>query len=168
MPSTRETPNARTPATGSSAPTAAADVVRDAVLLASRVLVGVIMIAHGWQKVADKGLDATAAGWASNGIPFPQFSAVFAAAAEIGGGLLLILGFLTPLAGLAITVVLFGAFWFVHRGAGLFVREGGWELVAALGCAALMLAVVGPGRFSLDEVVFARRRRRRGGSRAHG
>ncbi len=132
-------------------------VVRDTVLLLARVLLGVILIAHGWQKVALNGLDATGAAFAQMGVPLPQVSAAIAATVELGGGALLLLGLLTPLAGLAAVAVLAGAFAFVHAPNGLFATDGGWELVAALGLAAAVFAVVGPGRFSVDAVLRARR-----------
>ena len=50
-----------------------------------------------------------------------------------------------------------GAFPFVHAGAGLFVEQGGYELVLTLGAAALLLAVIGAGRFSLDHLLTGRR-----------
>ena len=83
--------------------------------------------------------------------------------AELLGGVLLILGLLTPLAGLALVLVCVGAAVFVHGRNGVFVDEGGWELVGGLGSAALLLAAGGAGRFSLDHLMFGRRR-----ERAHG
>ena len=57
-----------------------------------------------------------------------------------------------------VALVLAGAFWFAHRGTTVFVAEGGWELVAALGVLGLVLAAVGPGRLSVDAVVAGTRR----------
>lgn len=148
-----------------SAPEAAATprvppVVRDAGLLAARALLGVIMIAHGWQKVATNGLEATGGAFAQMGVPLPEISAAVAAGIELGGGLLLVLGLFPPIAGLAVAAVLAGAFWFVHLGNGLFATDGGWELVAALGLASVVFALVGPGRFSLDGLRERRRAQR--------
>jgi putative oxidoreductase len=50
------------------------------------------------------------------------------------------------------------AYAFVHAGAGLFVEQGGYELVLTLGAAALLLAVIGAGRYSLDHLLTAGRR----------
>ncbi|MCU1530534.1 MAG: hypothetical protein JWO49_2641, partial [Arthrobacter sp.] len=45
----------------------------------------------------------------------------------------------------------------VHAPAGVFVSEGGYELVLALGAAALAIALAGPGRWSVDHALFGRR-----------
>ncbi|MFC0625707.1 DoxX family protein [Kribbella deserti] len=123
---------------------------RDLVLLVARVGLGVIFIAHGWQKFKTNGLDGTTAGFTNMGIPQPQISAYFATFVELVGGAALIVGALTTLFGLLLTVNMAGAFLFVHRENGVFAADGGWELVAALGLLSLTLAVVGAGKFSLD------------------
>lgn len=132
--------------------------LQDIVLVAARVLLGVILIAHGWQKYAEAGIGPTADGFEQMGIPLPQAAAVFAASVEIGGGALLVLGLLTPLAGLLVAADMIGAFWFAHRGGVVFATEGGWELVAAIGAGALVIGAVGAGRLSLDHLIFGRRR----------
>ncbi|QQS00269.1 MAG: DoxX family protein [Austwickia sp.] len=133
-------------------------VARDVVLLLARVLLGAIMMAHGWQKLATNGLEATGSSFAAMGVPLPEVSAAVAAVIELGAGAAMVLGLLTPIAGVLLAGVLAGAFAFVHADKGLFVAKGGWELVAALGLAALVFAVVGPGRFSADEVWAGRSR----------
>lgn len=73
--------------------------LRDLALLAARILLGVVLIAHGLQKLT-AGFDGVTAMFAGMGIPLPQAAAAFAIGAEVVGGALLILGFLTPLAAL--------------------------------------------------------------------
>ncbi|MGO1886141.1 MAG: DoxX family protein [Citricoccus sp.] len=131
-------------------------LVRDSVLLVARVVLGVILVAHGLQKVV-QGVSATAEGFGAMGIPLPEAVAVLTMAVELGGGALLILGLLTPIAGLLAAVILAGAIVFAHLGNGIFAADGGWELAAGLGVGALVLAVVGPGRFSLDQLLVRRR-----------
>lgn len=133
-------------------------VVRDLVLLAARALLGVVLIAHGLQKFVTNGLEGTATMLAGAGVPLPQVSAVAAATVETLGGALLVLGLLTPIAGVLVAAVMAGAFWFVHKGQGLFASDGGWELVAVIAVAALTFAVTGPGRISLDALLGRRRR----------
>lgn len=133
----------------------------DLAALIARIVLGVIFIAHGWQKLSDGGLDAATAGFTSMGIPMARVAAAFSIVVEFGGGILLILGLLTPLVGLLLAVDMLGAFIFAHMRKGVFVSEGGFELVGALGSAALLLAAGGAGRISLDHLIFGRRRDRR-------
>ena len=121
----------------------------DIALLAARIVLGVVLIAHGFQKLGN-GWDATAQGFAGMGIPVAEVAAAFAIAVEIGGGALIILGAFTTVAGVLVVVNMLGALIFAHASAGVFVTEGGWELVAMIATTALVLAAVGAGRLSLD------------------
>lgn len=134
---------------------------RNLALLGVRALLGVVLIAHGWQKLNDFGVDGTRSSFADMGIPNAGPAAAFAIAAELGGGVLLLLGLLTPLASLAVMADMAGAFWFAHRGTEVFVADGGWELVAMIGAAALALFATGAGSISLDAIFVGAWRRRR-------
>ncbi len=133
--------------------------IRDLAILLARVVVGVIFMAHGWQKLSTMGIDATAGFFGQVGVPMPVVSAWFSALVELIGGAALILGAVTPVAALLLVVDMAGAYWFNHLGKGIFVDQGGFELVGALGAAALLLAAVGAGRFSVDGLVLGRRRK---------
>ncbi|CAN5866770.1 hypothetical protein BH24GEM1_BH24GEM1_11560 [soil metagenome] len=74
----------------------------DAALLILRVVLGVIMLYHGWPKLTNLG--GTIEGFSGMGVPLPALSAVFATVAEVGGGLLLLFGVLTDVAGLLIAM----------------------------------------------------------------
>ncbi|WP_202865914.1 DoxX family protein [Kribbella turkmenica] len=126
---------------------------RDLVLLLSRIGLGVVFIAHGWQKFQTNGLDRTAAGFEQIGVPAPTLSAYYATGIELLGGVALILGVLTPVAGVLLALDMVGALAFVHLSNGVFVANGGWELVAALGLLSLTLAAVGSGRVSVDNLL---------------
>lgn len=126
-------------------------------LLLARILLGVILIAHGWQKLFTNGFGASTAMFAQMGLPLPGASAAAAIAIEIIGGALIILGLLTPIAGLFVVGDMLGAFIFVHASAGLFAASGGWELVAALAIGAAVLSLSGPGRYSIDSLVATRK-----------
>ena len=138
--------------------TPAPAVLQDVALLLARLVTGVVLIVHGWQKVSTNDLDATGQGFGAMGVPLPDAAATFTAGVELVGGALLLLGLLTPVAGVLVAAVLAGAFWFAHRGTTVFVADGGWELVAVLGVLGLVLAAVGPGRLSVDAVVAGSRR----------
>lgn len=73
---------------------------------------------------------------------------------ELIGGALLILVSLTPLVGILLTANVIGALVIVHLTPTPFVDQGRWELVAALAAGALLLAVMGPGRLSVDHFLF--------------
>ncbi len=118
-------------------------------------------MAHGWQKIGQNGLEATTQGFSGMGVPMPEIAAPVVAYAELIGGALLVLGLLTGFAGLVLAIDMVVAALLVHASAGIFVTAGGWELVGALGAAALMLAAVGPGRLALDHLFGSKRGSRR-------
>jgi putative oxidoreductase len=149
------TPRSQTPRSIARRTDAARSASRDLVLLIARVGLGIVFVAHGWQKFSTNGLEATAAGFEQMGVPAPTLSAYYAAAVELVGGAALILGLLTTVAGVLLAIDMAGAFLFVHLSNGVFVTEGGWELVVVLGLMSLTLAAVGAGRLSLDGFVTA-------------
>jgi putative oxidoreductase len=133
---------------------------RDTALLLARVGLGVVFLAHGWQKLFTNGVDGTSAFFGQAGVPLPTLSAWFAAVVELVGGAALIVGIAVPVAALLLVVDMLGAFLFVHAGNGLFIEKNGYELVLGLGAASLVLAALGAGRFSLDHAVLGRLRGR--------
>lgn len=118
-------------------------------LLILRVVLGVTFLMHGWQKVSEWGLGGTAESFEGMGVPAPAASAVFAAVVELLGGLALVLGVLTRLAGILLAVDMAGTLVLVHASEGFFAADGGIELVLLLGAAALTFAFTGPGRFAV-------------------
>lgn len=132
--------------------------LHDVALLVARVAVGIVLVAHGWQKYHEYTLAGTSAAFDDMGVPAPAAAAVFATIAEIVGGAFLVLGLLTPLAALVNIVSLTGAFLIVHLGNGVFVEDGGYELVLSLVAGLLLVAATGAGRFSVDGLIERRRR----------
>jgi putative oxidoreductase len=120
-------------------------------LLLVRVVVGVIMIAHGLNHWRGGGRIAGTARWFTglglrHGIPQAWLSVV----TEIGAGTLLVIGLLTPLAGAAVISVMLVAGLLAHRPNGFFVFREGYEYVLMLAVTALALGLLGPGRLSVD------------------
>ncbi len=124
-------------------------------LLLLRVTAGVAFMLHGWGKIQHPftwmGADAFAAA------PFQALAAF----AEFGGGLAWILGLLFPLASVGILGTMLVAVWFhaIKRG-DPFVAQSlapAYELAALYACLALLLSAMGPGRWSIDRLVFGRR-----------
>jgi len=125
----------------------------DLALLASRVALGVILLAHGWQKLNEYTIAGTAASFAQMGVPAPTAAATFATAVELVGGAALILGLLTPVVALLNIANLLGALVLVHAGNGVFVENGGYELVLALAAGLAVVAVLGGGKLSVDSLI---------------
>lgn len=132
---------------------------QDVVLLIGRVALGIVLIAHGAQKLFTNGIAGTTAGFTQMGIPAPGISAWFAALVEFAGGIALIAGVLVPLVGVLVAVTMAGALFFVHAPNGVFVDNGGYELVLVIGALALVLAGTGAGAYSVDRLLQGSRRR---------
>jgi putative oxidoreductase len=111
-----------------------------------RVALGAMFIAHALLKYFVFTLPGTAKFFASLG--FPELSAYAVFAAELIGGVLLILGVQARWVALALIPVLLGA-TYVHAGNGwLFTApKGGWEYPVFLTVAALALALLGDGKY---------------------
>ncbi|MFI0348877.1 DoxX family protein [Actinomadura sp. 9N407] len=132
-------------------------VLPDVGLLVGRIALGIVFVAHGWQKFNDVGHAGQTKMFEAMGIPMPSVAALFATWVELLGGIALIIGLLTPVAGILLALNMAGALWFVHIDKGLFAAEGGYELVLVLGGSAFLLALVGSGRFGADGVLFGSR-----------
>ena len=125
------------------------------VLLILRVVIGVTMAAHGYQKFFLGGRIPCTAGWfESLGMKqgTGKLHALTAASTEIGSGFLMAVGFLTPLAAEAFVGVMAVA-GFIHRDHGFFVFKEGYEYNLVLAVVAVTLATITPGEYSLDHVL---------------
>ncbi|HUS22140.1 MAG TPA: DoxX family protein [Aeromicrobium sp.] len=119
-------------------------------LLIARIGLGIVFVAHGWQKFDDMGLAGTQATFAKMGAPAPELTAYYSTFVELIGGAALLIGAFTAVAGVLLVLDMLGALLIVHIDKGVFVEGGGYELVVALGVGALLLAVFGAGRYSVD------------------
>ena len=126
-------------------------------ILLLRVVVGLTMAAHGGQKLfgwfGGYGLDATGQAFDSMGFHPGRRHALMAGLVELGGGLLLAFGLLTPLAAALVASVMLVAALTVHVKQGFFVTGGGYEYNLVLGVAAVSLAFTGAGAFSFDALL---------------
>lgn len=125
----------------------------DTGLLIIRLLVGLLLAGHGVQKLSHLlggyGITGTAEFFRGLGYPAPAVFAVVAGLSELGGGLLIATGLLTPLAVACVVGVMVNAYA-AHWGNGFWVTAGGGEYPLVLGVVAAALGFTGPGAFSLD------------------
>ncbi|MFD6280786.1 DoxX family protein [Streptomyces sp. NPDC060209] len=124
----------------------------DVGLLLVRVALGLTVAAHGVQKLfgwfGGGGIEGTGQFFTMSGYPSGRTMAVIAGLSETLGGLGLVLGFLTPLAGAAVLGTMINALA-VKWGGGFFAPAGvEYELLLLVGAAGL--ALTGPGRIAVD------------------
>jgi putative oxidoreductase len=125
-------------------------------LLLLRIVIGLTLFGHGAQKLFgwwDGPGQAGTRGWlGSMGFRMPGVLALMVGLSE-GSGLLLALGFLTPLASLLTTSAMIVAIVSVHWSKGFWSGKGGYEFNLALIAGAVALAATGPGRYSIDHAL---------------
>lgn len=120
-------------------------------LLVLRLVAGAAFLVHGWGKIL-----AGPTEWMGPGASTPAWLQGVATAAEFFGGAGWLLGFLTPLASLGLLAQMTFALRF-HFGRGdPFINPGAMSYEPALifWAVALLLLLIGPGRFSLDAQMF--------------
>lgn len=129
-------------------------------MLILRVPVGLILAAHGAQKLfgwfGGYGLEATGQWMASIGLGPGLLMAFLAGAAEFFGGLALVLGLLTRPAALANAIAMAVATFVVHLENGLFMSNNGYEYALILLAASLTLMNAGGGKLSIDRAITLR------------
>jgi putative oxidoreductase len=120
-----------------------------------RVVVGVLLMGHGLQKLAGwfggHGLEGTGHFFDTIGLRPGRAQAALAGGAEAGGGALLALGLLTPVGAAMVTGSMAGAIAKVHASKGPWVSNGGYEYNLVIMSAVFAIAAAGPGAWSLDE-----------------
>lgn len=123
-------------------------------LLALRVVAGATMAAHGYQKLFLGGrLEGTARWFDSIGMRPGRRHAWAAAVTEMGAGIALAAGFVTPVAGAAFVALMLVAGYVVHRANGFFSVNSGWEYNLVLAAIGAVVATTGPGRYSVDHLL---------------
>jgi putative oxidoreductase len=126
---------------------------RDSVALAARVLLVALFLMSGFGKIP--GFAGTASYIAAKGLPLPELGAAIAIAVEVGGGLLVLVGWKARWAALVIAIytviagVLFHAYWSDAPAARLGDYINFWKNVSIAG-GFLMVFAFGPGRYSIE------------------
>lgn len=124
-------------------------------LLLLRVVFGLTLAAHGYNKFFCGGrIPGTAAWFDSIGMKPGVFHARLAAGTEIAAGIGLALGLLTSFCAAAFVALMAVAGWTVHRDRGFFIVGNGWEYNLVLAAGSAGLATLGPGEISADYLLF--------------
>jgi putative oxidoreductase len=124
-----------------------------------RIVLGIAFAVHGWSKLSG-GVD-NFAGFIGDtlGVPAPGLMAWVVTIVELVGGILLIVGALTQIAGILLVLDMLGVIIFAYLGQGRpFIDQGAitWEKEAVFAAAALCLVLAGPGAWAVDDVMAER------------
>jgi putative oxidoreductase len=125
-------------------------------LLLIRVITGIIMTVHGWQKLTQIGpANFGQQAFANLGVPLPVFLGYVVTLTEFLGGILLIIGLLSRLAALALTIEMVFTILLVKTHVGFISSAGGAgaEFDLALMAGFLAILLIGPGGLALDHVL---------------
>ena len=121
--------------------------------LVGRILLAGIFVTSGFQKIS--GFEGTAGYIASKGLPLPQVLAAVTILVELGGGILLVIGWKARWAALVIAVftllaaILFHNYWAMTGDDVMPNRINFWKNISIVG-GMLMVFAFGPGRYSVD------------------
>ncbi len=121
-----------------------------------RVVVGIVFLVHGGQKLFVMGFGGVAGFLGSLGVPAPGLFAVIVTLVELLGGLALILGLFTRVVAVLLAVGMVVAILAVHLTNGFLAANNGYEFPLVLLAASVALAVAGPGEAALDKALATR------------
>jgi putative oxidoreductase len=126
-------------------------------LLLARLVLGLLMAAHGSQKLfgwfGGHGISGTSGFFEALGFRPGRLFATTAASAEVTSGLLVASGLLGPIGPAVMVAVMIVAAGSVHWRNGLFAGSNGIEVPLLYATGAAALAFTGPGAFSLDRLL---------------
>ena len=116
-----------------------------------RIVVGIVFLVHGYQKLFKLGFHGVAGFFAHAGIPLPMAAAVIVTLVEFVGGILLVAGIATRVAAALNAVDMTVAILAVHLKHGFYNQNMGFEYPLTLLAATLCLTLAGGGMLSLKK-----------------
>lgn len=129
------------------------DGAQDFLGLLGRALIALLFVPSGWGKIA--GFSGVAGYIASKGVPLPEVCAAIAIAAELGLGLMLLVGWQARWAALGLAIFtavitpIFHNFWAMPEAQVMMQKQAFFKNFAAVG-GLLVITAFGPGRWSID------------------
>ncbi len=123
-----------------------------------RVVIGIVFLMHGGQKLFVLGFSGAAGIMVRAGIPAPMLAAVIVTLVEFLGGLALLLGLFARWFAIPLAIDMAVAILTVHGPNGFFLPRG-YEFALTLLAANVALALLGSGEASLDRLLAQRRAR---------
>ena len=121
-----------------------------------RVVVGIVFLVHGCQKVFVYGFAGVQGAFGHMGIPMPAIAGPFIALLELVGGIALVVGILTRWFAILFAIEMLVAILKIHLAGGFFMPNG-YEFALTLLAASVALAMSGPGAASADREIASKR-----------
>jgi putative oxidoreductase len=118
-----------------------------------RVIIGAILLTHGWAKIATYGMAGVSGMMAKQGLEPAMGFALAATFLETVGAICIILGLFTRFFAAALAIELLVALLAVHLKNGFDVGKGGFEYILLLGIVMFAIAIRGGGPYSVDRLI---------------
>ncbi|HEY4502211.1 MAG TPA: DoxX family protein [Candidatus Paceibacterota bacterium] len=126
----------------------------DFAYLIMRIVLGIIFVWHGYDKIFVKGLPTITGFLGTLSFPLPAVFAYILSYGELVVGLLLIIGLFTHWAAKFVVIVASVAFFTVHIKNGFSIGNGGYEYIILIFAAAISILATSAGRYSIDNMIF--------------
>jgi putative oxidoreductase len=123
-----------------------------------RIALGIVFLAHGWQKAFIMGIGGVAGFFIQIGIPLATITAAVVTTVELVGGFALLVGLGTRFVAIPLAFDMLMATLVFHSKNGFYITNGGVEFTMVLAAGAITLATTGSGAYALDNL-FGRRAR---------
>jgi putative oxidoreductase len=126
---------------------------RDIAYTLVRVVVGYVLLMHGWVKVGTYGLAGVSGFMAKSGLEPATAFAVAVMFLETVGAICIILGLFTRFFAAALAIEFLIGLLAVHLKSGFDVSKGGFEYILLLGIVMFAIAIRGGGPYSVDRMI---------------